>query len=122
MRSSDVAGRDSMQRTTISRSFGADQNELESGRYTAAMTKTTPPPTPARNRLRAAAALIPIVESGINDGKLSEERARQMIKFCEWAATSNALEQDEVVLKSAVADGLARLNMRLDTVQPVEEA
>lgn len=86
------------------------------------MTKTTPPPTPARNRLRAAAALIPIVESGINDGKLSEERARQMIKFCEWAATSNALEQDEIALKSAVADGLARLNMRLDTLLPVEEA
>ncbi len=45
-----------------------------------------------------------------------------MIKFCEWAATSNALEQDEIALKSAVADGLARLNMRLDTLLPVEEA
>lgn len=45
-----------------------------------------------------------------------------MIKFCEWAATCNALEQDEVALKSAVADGLARLNMRLDTLLPVEEA
>lgn len=37
------------------------------------MTKTTPPPTPERNRLRAAAALIPIVESGLNDGKLTRK-------------------------------------------------
>lgn len=86
------------------------------------MIKTTPPPTPARNRLRAAAALIPIVESGLLDGKLSEERARQMIMFCEWAATSNALEQDEVALKSAVADGLSRLKMRLDKGLPLASA
>lgn len=45
-----------------------------------------------------------------------------MIKFCEWAATSNALEQDEVALKSVVADGLARLYMRLNSALPVEEA
>ena len=111
-----------MPRTKISRSFGADQNVRDPVRYTAAMTKTTPPPTPERNRLRAAAALIPIVESGLNDGKLSDERAMQMIRFCEWAVTSNTLEPDEVALKSAVADGLARLYMRLDTVLPVEGA
>lgn len=46
----------------------------------------------------------------------------QMIRFCEWAVTSNTLEPDEVALKSAVADGLARLYMRLDTVLPVEGA
>jgi len=86
------------------------------------MTKTTPPPTPEQNRLRAAAALIPIVESGLSDGKLSEDRARQMIRFCEWAVTSNSLEPDEVALKSVVAEGLARLNKRFDTVLPVETA
>lgn len=37
------------------------------------------PPTPERNRLRAAAALIPIIESGLNDGKPHEDRARQIV-------------------------------------------
>jgi len=77
------------------------------------MTKTPPPPTPERNRLRAAAALIPIIESGLDDGKLTEDKASQMIRFCEWAMNSEAADQDEIVLKVAIRDGLVRLEARL---------
>jgi len=42
------------------------------------MSKQIPPPTPEINRLRAAAALIPIIESGLLASKLSIERASLM--------------------------------------------
>lgn len=77
------------------------------------MTKTPPPPTPERNRLRAAAALIPIIESGLDDCKLAEDKAKQMIRFCEWAMSSEATDQDEIALKVAIRDGLVRLEARL---------
>lgn len=77
------------------------------------MTRIPPPPTPERNRLRAAAALIPIIESGLEDGKLSEEKARQMLSFCEWAASSEATDLDEMELKGTIRDGLQRFNARL---------
>ena len=80
------------------------------------MTKSPPMPTPERNRLRAAAALIPIIESGLDDGKLSEDRVRQMCLFCEWAMSANATQQDEVALKEAIREGLERLDARLSIV------
>ena len=73
-------------------------------------------PTPERNRLLAAAALIPIIESGLDDGKLSEDKARQMCLFCEWAMSADAMEQDEVALNGAIRDGLERLGARLSIV------
>lgn len=79
------------------------------------MIKTPPPPTPERNRLRAAAALIPIIESGLDDGKLAKDKARQMIGFCEWSMTSEAADQDEIDLKAVIRDGLIRLQGRLST-------
>lgn len=72
--------------------------------------------TTERNRLRAAAALIPIIESGLDDGKLSEDKARQMCLFCEWAMSANATQQDEVALKGAIREGLERLDARLSIV------
>lgn len=80
------------------------------------MTKATPIPTPERNRLRAAAALIPIIESGLDDGKLSEDKAKQMRLFCEWAISADAKEQDEISLKAAIQEGLVRLDARLSSV------
>jgi len=79
------------------------------------MTRTPPPPTPERNRLRAASALIPIIESGLDDGKLSEDKARQMISFCEWAMSNEVTELDEIALKVTILDGMRRLNARLST-------
>ena len=77
------------------------------------MTKTPPPATPERNRLRAAAALIPIIESGLNDGKLATDRAVQMVHFCLWAMNSETTEQDASALKEIIRSGLLRLNDRL---------
>ena len=76
-------------------------------------------PTPERNRLRAAAALIPIIESGLDDGKLSEDKARQMRLFCEWAMSADATEQDEIALKAAIHEGLVRLDARLNNVASI---
>lgn len=77
------------------------------------MTKTPPPATPERNRLRAAAALIPIIESGLIDGKLATDRAIQMAHFCQWAMNSETTEQDAVALKEIIRSGLLRLDDRL---------
>lgn len=77
------------------------------------MTKTPPSATPERNRLRAAAALIPIIESGLDDGKLAQDRAIQMAQFCQWSLESETSEKDESVLKDIVRSGLKRLEVRL---------
>ena len=78
------------------------------------MIRTPHPTTSARNRLRAAAALIPIIESGLIAGKLSEGRARQMLKFCEWAMNSEATDQDAIDLNATIRNGLFRLEARLN--------
>jgi len=51
------------------------------------MSKQIPPATPELNRLRAAAGLIPIIEDGLTDAKLSAERAALMASVRQ-AATS----------------------------------
>lgn len=76
------------------------------------MTKAPPPPTPERNRLRAAAALIPIIEAGLGDKKLSEERARQMAAFCKWTIRCEVMDLDEINLKEQIQVGLQRLSHR----------
>lgn len=85
------------------------------------MTRIPPPPTPERNRLRAASALIPIIESGLDDGKLSEDKARQMICFCEWALGSEASELDEIELKATIREGVIRLSARLNSEALISE-
>lgn len=77
------------------------------------MPKSLPTPTPTLNRLRAAADLLPIIETGLADGKLSPERAALMASFCEWAATANAADSDETQLIDAINHGLYRLKSRL---------
>lgn len=77
------------------------------------MPKQPAPSTPEINRLRAAAALIPIIESGLADSKLSPERASLMAAFCEWTAESPCNEPEAVKLAAKVKDGLTRLQARL---------
>ena len=79
------------------------------------MTKEIPLPTPQLNRLRAAAGLIPIIESGLSDGAMSAERVAQMMLFCEWAVQVDPQSQEETRLVSGVAQGIERLNTRLAT-------
>lgn len=71
------------------------------------------PPSPEINRLRAAAALIPIIESGLADSKLTPERASLMAAFCEWTTQSAFDEPEAAMLASKVKNGLERLKVAL---------
>lgn len=77
------------------------------------MTKQIAPTTPQINRLRAAAGLIPIIESGLADSKPSPERASLMAAFCEWTTENTFNEPEAVKLASKVKDGLERLKVVL---------
>jgi hypothetical protein len=68
-----------------------------------------PAATPALNRLRAAAALIPIIESGLADSKIAHDRAALMAAFCEWATECAPTNSEEEKLIARIKDGLERL-------------
>ena len=79
------------------------------------MSRQIPPSTPEINRLRAAAALIPIIESRLLESKLSVERAAVMASFCAWT-TENVPDDPEVVkLAETVGNGLKRIKMALSS-------
>lgn len=80
------------------------------------MLQPIPPSTPALNRLRAATALIPIIESGLADSRISVERAALMAAFCEWAAENPPDDPEAARLAGAVADGLQPIKLRLAVV------
>lgn len=77
------------------------------------MSKPTLPSTPALNRLRATAALIPLIESGLADSRISAERAALMASFCEWAAENPPDDPEAAKLARSVGDGLQRIRLRL---------
>ena len=79
------------------------------------MSRQIPPPTPEINRLRAAAALIPIIESGLLESKLSVERAALMASFCEWTTENVPDDPDVVKLAETVGNGLKRIKMALSS-------
>jgi len=71
-------------------------------------------PSPALNRLRAAVALVPIIESGIADGKIDRERAALMASFCSWAAQHGLGDDREALrLEAELERGLDRLKTML---------
>jgi hypothetical protein len=76
------------------------------------MPKFLPPSTPQLNRLRAAATLIPIIESGLADSKLSPDKAALMASFCEWAAEATTSDAEEAMLSESIGQGLDRLKAR----------
>ena len=79
------------------------------------MPNQIPPPSPEINRLRAAAALIPIIESGLLASKLSIERAAVMASFCEWTTENSLDDPDMVKLAETVGNGLKRIKMALSS-------
>ena len=79
------------------------------------MSKQIHPSTPEINRLRAAAALIPIIESGLLASKLSVERAVLMAAFCEWTTERCSDDPDVAKLAEAVGSGLKRIKMALSS-------
>ena len=75
-----------------------------------------PPPisTPGINRLRAAAGLVPIIESGLARATLSAEKAALMSEFCLWAVTGlSDLNTEEKLLADEIKGGLERIQERL---------
>lgn len=79
------------------------------------MPNQIPPPTPEINRLRAAAARIPIIECGLAESKLSFERASLMASFCEWITETRSDDPDVVRLAETVGNGLKRIKMALSS-------
>jgi hypothetical protein len=66
------------------------------------------------NRLRAAASLLPQIEAGLADGKISREKAALSAEFCTWAVTEadpGCQEGEDLARK--IGDGLERLRERL---------
>ena len=77
------------------------------------MPKALPTPTPTLNSLRPAVGLVPIIETGLADGKLSHERAALMASFCEWAIQDPIYDEDESRLAESIHQGLERLKLQL---------
>lgn len=75
-----------------------------------------PAPTPEINRLRAAAALIPIIEAGLVDSKMSIQRASPMVTFCEWATENLSDDPHVVKLAQTIEIGLKRVKGTLAAV------
>lgn len=66
-------------------------------------------------RLRAAANLIPIIESGLAQSRIDAERAALMCEFCGWTTNHQLPDSEEVRQLTAVINaGLERLNDRLE--------
>ena len=76
-----------------------------------------PAPTPEINRLRAAAALIPIIEAGLVDSKMSIQRASPMVTFCEWTTENISADPHVVKLAQTVEIGLKRVKVTLAAVE-----
>jgi len=81
------------------------------------MPNQIPPSTPEINRLRAAAALIPIIEAGLIDSKLSVERAALMASFCEWSTAKLSEDAEAVRLAETVTSGLKRIKSVLSAAR-----
>lgn len=79
------------------------------------MSKRIFPIAPEINRLRATAALIPIIESGLLASKLSIERAALMASFCDRTVEQRSDDPNVVKLAEAVGSGLQRIKMALSS-------
>lgn len=75
----------------------------------------TPTPSPIRelNRLRAAAALLRIIDDGLIGSTLSPARARGLASFCEWAILQVYEDPAAASLAQAVTAALQRVQWRL---------
>ena len=77
------------------------------------MPMITTPSSPTLSRLRAAAALIPLIQSGLADTKLSREQASSMTLFIEWAASITPENDVEQRLVNELNAGLSSLKATL---------
>ena len=79
------------------------------------MPKHLPPATPQLNRLRAAAGLVPIIEAGLTDARLSLEKAALMASFCEWSTENPPDDPEAMKLAQQVDDALKRIKIALSS-------
>jgi hypothetical protein len=77
------------------------------------MPNKIPLSTPEINRLRAAAALIPIIESGLAESRITPERAALMASFCEWAVGGSFCDPVAMRLAEYIGNGLQRIKAAL---------
>ena len=79
------------------------------------MSTKVPAPSAPLNRLRAAACLLPQIETGLRDGKLAHDKAALSAEFCQWAL-DNASEAgpDGEPFAKALGDGLKSLRRLLE--------
>ena len=77
------------------------------------MPKISTPSSPTFSRLNAAAALIPVIQSGLADTKLSRERAASMTAFIEWVTTTEPENSAEQKLLDELTAGLESLKAAL---------
>lgn len=73
----------------------------------------TTPSSHALSRLKAAAALIPMIRSGLAGTKLSREQAESMTSFLEWAASSTPEDDVEQQFVNELTVGIAGLKFSL---------
>ncbi|MEY4593151.1 MAG: hypothetical protein RIR18_2046 [Pseudomonadota bacterium] len=74
------------------------------------------------NRLRDAAGLIPIIESGLARSQLSSDKAALMCEFCEWALVEHDTAGDKVSEKLVheIREGLGRIRSTLSQLPESE--
>lgn len=65
------------------------------------------------NRLRAAAALLPQIEAGYADGKISREKAALSAEFCQWALSEAPSDAESTRLAELIGAGLKNLDAAL---------
>ena len=78
------------------------------------MPMITTPSSTTLSRLSAAAALIPMIQSGLADTKLSREQASSMTLFIEWAASITPENDVEQQLVKKLTVDLAGLKAALE--------
>ena len=65
------------------------------------------------SRLRAAAGLMPIIESSLMKAQMDSSRALTMCRFCEWSLENDETDPETLKLKADVLNGLNRINAQL---------
>jgi hypothetical protein len=78
------------------------------------------PSSPALNRLRAAAGLIPLIEDGLTHSRIDNSKAESMVAFCQWATNHDITGSQEADrLTSNVITGIERLQEYLNGKIPL---
>lgn len=75
----------------------------------------------AMNRLRAAAGLIPIIESGLAKAQMTPGRVENMCHFCTWAMQAEPEGDIEATkLRGEILEGLERIKASVKLLEMTE--